>query len=259
LELERRLEELLGRDRFPPPQSFITDGSFPDASAHADAERDPDGFWAEEALRLHWDAPFSTVLDDSDPPFHKWFSDGKLNVSYNCLDRHVAADRGHCIAFHWAGEESEERAVTYAELLSDVRRMASALKQLGVHKGDVVGIYLPMLPEVVVASSPVPGLVPRTMSYLAALRRRPSRNAWKSRTRRFSSPSMARGARQNGTCQAPVDQTMADLRSLEHIIVVRHTGIDVPMRDGRDLFYDEITSTADPVCPPEPMEVDEHS
>ena len=100
---------------------------------------------------LHWDVPFSTVLDDSRPPFYKWFTDGKLNVSYNCLDRHVEAGRGHRVAFHWAGEDGEERAITYGELHGDVQRLANALKALGIRKGDVVGIYLPMIPEVVVA------------------------------------------------------------------------------------------------------------
>jgi acetyl-CoA synthetase len=137
--------------RFPPPPGFSTEASAQDAALHTAGEQDPNAFWAEQARRLHWDVPFTTVLDDSDPPFYKWFSDGKLNVSYNCLDRHVAAGRGERIAFHWVGEEGEERAVTYAELLNDVQRMANGLKRLGVHKGDVVGIYLPMIPEVVVA------------------------------------------------------------------------------------------------------------
>ena len=92
-----------------------------------------------------------TVLDDSNPPFYQWFGDGKLNVSYNCLDRHVEAGNGDRVAFHWAGEEGEQRAITYAELHLDVQRLANALKDMGVGKGDVVGIFLPMIPEVVVA------------------------------------------------------------------------------------------------------------
>ena len=96
-------------------------------------------------------APFTTVLDDSNPPFYKWFTDGTLNASYNCLDRHVEAGNGERVAFHWRGEEGEQRALTYAELLADVQKFANALKSLGVGKGDVVGIYLPMIPEVVVA------------------------------------------------------------------------------------------------------------
>ncbi len=149
--LERRLEELLHRDRFAPPPTFVATERVNDASLHARAELDPDAFWAEQARTLHWDKPFTTVLDDSNPPFYKWYTDGKLNVSYNCLDRHIDAGRGNRVAFHWAGEEGEERAITYAELHRDVQKLANALKQLGVGKGDVVGIYLPMIPEVVVS------------------------------------------------------------------------------------------------------------
>jgi acetyl-CoA synthetase len=91
------------------------------------------------------------VLDDSNPPFYTWFADGTINVSYNCLDRHVLAGNGDRVAFHWRGEEGEERDLTYADLLDDVQRLANALKAQGIRKGDVVGIYLPMIPEVVVA------------------------------------------------------------------------------------------------------------
>lgn len=151
LELERRLEELLSQDRFPPPAGFLTEDSVRDTALHAAAERDANAFWAEEARGLHWDVPFTTVLDDSNPPFYKWFTDGKLNVSYNCLDRHVETGRGNRVAFWWVGEEGEERRVTYVQLLDEVQRLANALKRLGVRKGDIVGIYLPMIPEVVVA------------------------------------------------------------------------------------------------------------
>ena len=150
-QLERRLEELLHQDRFAPPARFVATERVNDASLHARAELDPNAFWAEQAQTLHWDKPFTTVLDDSNPPFYKWFTDGKLNVSYNCLDRHVEAGHGNRVAFHWAGEEGEQRAITYAELHREVQRLANALKGLGVGKGDIVGIYLPMIPEVVVA------------------------------------------------------------------------------------------------------------
>ena len=103
--LERRLEELLHQDRFAPPVGFIATERVNEASLRAQAELDPDAFWAEQARELHWDVPFTTVLDDSNPPFYKWFTDGKLNVSYNCLDRHIEAGNGSRVAFHWAGEE----------------------------------------------------------------------------------------------------------------------------------------------------------
>jgi acetyl-CoA synthetase len=256
-ELEHRLEALLAQAHFPPPSGFFTEASVRDTPLHTVADQDPDAFWAEEARRLHWDLPFTTVLDDSNPPFYKWFADGKLNVSYNCLDRHVAAGRGERIAFQWVGEEGEERAVTYAELLSDVQRMANGLKQLGVRKGDVVGIYLPMIPEVVVAM-------------LACARIGAAHNvvfggfateAVKERMEVSDAKALITvdGARRKGKTapvKQAVDQTMGDLAGLQHIVVVRHTGIDVPMRDGRDVFYDELLATADPICPAEPMEAE---
>ena len=124
-QLERRLEALLHQDRFAPPPEFVGTDRVNDASLHARAELDPNGFWAEQACELHWDKPFTTVLDDSNPPFYKWFTDGRLNVSYNCLDRHVEAGRGNRVAFHWAGEEGEQRAITYAELHRGVQRLAT--------------------------------------------------------------------------------------------------------------------------------------
>ena len=110
----------------------------------------PPGGPTQARQRLDWD-PVHAVLDDSNPPFYSWFDDGTLNASYNCLDRHVMAGRGDRVAFHWHGEEGEERDLTYAGLLDDVQRLANGLKARGVGKGDVVGIYLPMIPEVVVA------------------------------------------------------------------------------------------------------------
>ena len=115
------------------------------------AEADPEGFWAEQAEQLHWFEKWDQVLDWSDPPFAKWFVGGKLNVAYNCVDRHVEAGNGDRVAFHWRGEEGEELDVTYADLHRDVQTFANALKDNGIGKGDVVGIFLPMIPEVAVA------------------------------------------------------------------------------------------------------------
>src|SRR5918997_2808946 len=149
--LEAQLEELLGQETFPPPQGFADQAVVSDPSVHEDAARDPEGFWEREAERLHWDTRWGQVLDWSDPPFAKWFLGGRLNVSHNCVDRHVEAGNGDKVAFHWRGEEGEEREVSYADLHRDVQKLANALKDRGVESGDVVGIYLPMIPEVVVA------------------------------------------------------------------------------------------------------------
>jgi acetyl-CoA synthetase len=109
------------------------------------------GFWADQARRLHWHEPFSQTLDWSNPPFAKWFTDGKLNVAYNCLDRHVLAGNGDRVAIHWEGEPGDSRSFTYAELTAEVKRAANALASLGVKQGDRVAVYLPLIPEAVVA------------------------------------------------------------------------------------------------------------
>ena len=149
--LEEELGSLLDVETFDPPAEFREHALLNDPSVYEEAERDWQGWWAKQAEQLHWFEQWDTVLDDSNPPFYKWFTGGKLNVSYNCLDRHVEAGNGDRVAYHWRGEEGEERDITYAELHRDVQKFANALKDLGVGKGDIVGIYLPMIPEVVVA------------------------------------------------------------------------------------------------------------
>ncbi|HEY2654305.1 MAG TPA: acetyl-coenzyme A synthetase N-terminal domain-containing protein, partial [Solirubrobacteraceae bacterium] len=150
-DLDHELAELLEVERFDPPAAFREHALLNDPAVYEEAERDWKGWWERQARELHWFKPWEQVLDDSNPPFYKWFIGGELNVSYNCLDRHVEAGRGDRVAFHWRGEEGEERDITYADLLGEVQRFANALKALGIRKGDIVGIYLPMIPEVVVA------------------------------------------------------------------------------------------------------------
>src|SRR5450755_784879 len=255
--LERRLEELLHQERFPPPAGFLAGERVNDASLQAQSELDAEGFWAEQARGLHWEEPFTTVLDESNPPFYKWFSDGKLNVSYNCLDRHVGAGRGERVAFHWAGEEGEERAITYADLHRDVQRLANALKDMGVQKGDVVGIYLPMIPEVVVSMLACARIgAPHNVVFggfaAEAVRERME----------FSEAKLlitADGAARKGKT-APikdrVDEVMGDLATLERIIVVRSKGTPCEMKEGRDVFYDEILAAAEASCEAEPLDAE---
>ena len=153
LELERELASLLDVETFEPSAAFRANALLSDPAIYAEAEADWQGWWVKQANELHWFKPWDKVLDDSNPPFYKWFVGGELNVSYNCLDRHVEAGRGDRVAFHWLGEDGSTRDITYAELLADVERFANALKDLGIRKGDVVGIYLPMIPEVVVVDA----------------------------------------------------------------------------------------------------------
>jgi acetyl-CoA synthetase len=256
-QLERRLAELMHQDRFAPPPRFVADESVNDASLRARADLDPDAFWAEQARALHWDTPFTTVLDDSEPPFYKWFTDGKLNVSYNCLDRHVEAGLGNRVAFHWAGEEGEQRAITYAELHRDVQRLANALTELGVAKGDIVGIYLPMIPEVVVAMLACARIgAPHNVVFGGFAPGAVKERMEVSNAKVLITVDGARRKGKTAPVKAAVDAVMAGLESLEHIIVVRHTRIDTPMAKPRDVFYDEIVAAADPVCPAQPMEAE---
>src|SRR6476469_1627625 len=149
--LEAQLEEMLEIEKFDPPEEFVKNALLNDPSIYEEAEKDWKGWWLKQAKELHWFKEPSETVDDSNPPFAKWFADGKLNASYNCLDRHVEAGNGDRVAFHWRGAEGEEEDVTYAALLTDVKRLANALTDNGIEAGDVVGIYLPMIPEVAVA------------------------------------------------------------------------------------------------------------
>ena len=196
-------------------------------------------------------------LDDSNPPFYRWFEDGRLNASANCLDRHVEAGRGDRVAYHWRGEEGEERDVTYAELLRDVQRFANALKDLGVGKGDVVGIYLPMIPEVVVAMLACARIGAIHNVVFGGFSAESVRERMEfSEAKALVTVDGARRKGRTAPIKAQVDEHMGDLGTLETIVVVRHTGIDCPMSEGRDHFYDEVLAAAEPECPAEPMEAE---
>nr|WP_218876870.1 acetate--CoA ligase [Nocardioides marinisabuli] len=146
------MSNLLKEDRrFEPPADLAANANVT-AEAYAAAERDPEGFWAEQAGRLDWATPWDRVLNWDDPPFAKWFEGGRLNAAYNCVDRHVEAGRGDKVAFHFVGEPlGDTRDITYAELKDLVSQAANTLVDLGVRTGDRVAIYMPMIPEAVVA------------------------------------------------------------------------------------------------------------
>src|SRR5688572_28165990 len=120
-ELEREIEQLQEVETLDPPDGFRENALLNDPSVYEEAAKDPEGWWERQAEDLHWFDRWDRVLDDSDPPFYKWFPGGKLNASYNCVDRHVEAGNGERVAFHWRGEEGEERDVTYADLHRDVQ------------------------------------------------------------------------------------------------------------------------------------------
>jgi acetyl-CoA synthetase len=257
--LEAQLSELLEVESFEPSEGFRSRALLSDPAIYEQAAADPEAWWLEQSKQLlDWAQEPSESLDDSNPPFYKWFADGKLNASANCLDRHVEAGRGERVAFHWRGEEGEERDITYAELLADTQRFANALKDVGVEAGDIVGIYLPMIPEVVVAMLACARIgAPHNVVFGGF-----SAEAVRERMEFSEAKALVTvdGARRKGKTapiKAAVDEQMDDLESLETIVVVRHTGIDCPMREGRDRFYDELMDAAEAECPAEPFDAEQ--
>ncbi len=255
--LTDRLEELQQVERFPPPPEFVERANVTDPGIYARAAADPEAWWVEQAERLEWFERWDRVLDDSDPPFFKWFTGGKLNVSHNCVDRHVAAGRGERVAFHWHGEEGEQETITYADLHRDVQRFANALRDQGIGKGDVVGIFLPMVPEVVVAMlactriGAVHNVVFGGFSPQSVRERMEVSNA-----KALITVDGARRKGKTAPIKSAVDAVMGDL-AIERIVVVRRTGIDAPMTEGRDVWFDEVMAAAAPECPPEPMDAED--
>jgi acetyl-CoA synthetase len=252
------LEEMLEIESFEPPEEFRERALWSDPKVYEEAAADPEAWWLAQARELlDWETEPSEALDDSNPPFYKWFGDGRLNASYNCLDRHVEAGNGDRVAYHWRGEEGEERDVTYADLHRDVQRFANALKDLGVEKGDVVGIYLPMIPEVVVAMLACARIgAPHNVVFGGFSAESVRERMEFSEAKALVTVDGARRKGQTAPIKQAVDEQMGDLASLETIVVVRATGVECPMREGRDVFYDEAMAAAEPDCPPEPMDAE---
>src|SRR5687768_12374247 len=255
--LDQELGELLEQETFPPPEDFRARAVHSDPSIYEEAEADPEGFWAQQAESLHWFRKWDQVLDWSNPPFAKWFVGGKLNVSYNCLDRHVEAGRGDRVAFHWRGEEGEERDVTYAALHADVQRFANALKSRGIGAGDVVGIFLPMIPEVAVAMLACARIGAVHNVVFGGFSPESVRERMEfSEAKALITVDGARRKGKTAPIKQQVDEVMGDVKSIETIFVVRHTKTDAPMTEGRDVFYDEAMEAADAECPAEPLDAE---
>jgi acetyl-CoA synthetase len=256
-EREDELERLLATDRFPPPAGFVEHALLSDPDVYRRADEDPEAWWVEQANNLEWFEPWTQVLDWSNPPFARWFVGGKLNASHNCVDRHVLAGRGSKVAFHWRGEEGEERDITYADLHRDVQRLANALRDRGIGKGDVVGIYLPMIPEVVVAMLACARIgAPHNVVFGGF-----APEAVRERMEVSSAKALITvdGARRKGSVtpvKPAVDEVMAGMPSVETVVVVRHTAVEVDMHAGRDVWMDEIMAAAAPECAAEPLDAE---
>ncbi|MFI9510853.1 acetate--CoA ligase [Nocardia sp. NPDC052566] len=205
-------------------------------------------FWAEQARRLYWEQPWSRVLDWSRAPVAEWFVDGKLNVAYNCVDRHVLDGHGDQVAIHWEGEPGDSRDLTYTELLAEVSRAANYLTQLGLRAGDRVAIYMPMVPEAIVAMLACARLGLTHSVVFAGF----SPTALRQRVDDAEARLIITtdGQWRRGTAaplKAAVDEALSEgAHTVEHVLVVRRTGIDVPWTEGRDLWWHDTVTDASP-------------
>jgi acetyl-CoA synthetase len=243
---------------FPPPESFVEDALVTDDRLYREADDDWEAFWAHQAEELlDWYQPWDTVCEWK-LPFAKWFPGGKLNVSYNCLDRHVEAGLGDRVAYYWEGEPGDTRTITYAELLADVQKFANVLKSLGVKRGDRVAVYMPMIPELPVAMLACTRIgAPHSVVFGGfssdALRDRildaeakvliTSDGGW-----RRGSPSLLKPA---------ADVAIADETTITDVVVVRRTESDVSMTEGRDHWWHDLMADAEATCEPEQMDAED--
>jgi len=257
IEQEKDLEVLLKtEERFPPPDDFAKQANASDPSIYDEAERDFEAWWEKWAKELDWFEDWQTVLEWN-PPWAKWFKEGKLNVSHNCLDRHVAAGKGDKVAYHWIGEDDTRRDVTYAELLEMTQRFANVLKDLGVQKGDVVGIYMPMLPETpaaMLACARIGATHNVVFGGFSAEAVRDRMEVSDAKVLVTCNTSLRRG--KPAPMKASVDEVAEKLPKLEHLVVVKRTDDDCPMKDGRDIWWHEACEKADAECPAEPLDAE---
>jgi acetyl-CoA synthetase len=250
------IDALLDEQRiFPPSQAFKDQALVVDTSLYDEADRDIEGFWARQAAALiDWSQEWHTICE-WELPFSKWFVGGQLNVSHNCLDRHVLAGKGDKVAIHWEGEPGDRRTITYAELLDEVQRFANVLKGLGVERGDRVNIYLPMIPEAAVAMLACARIGAAHSVVFGGF-------SAQSLTDRINDAEAkvlitADGGYRRGDVfplKDAADAAVEATTTIEHVVVVRRGGNDVDMVDGRDHWYHDLMVNADADCPAEPMD-----
>jgi acetyl-CoA synthetase len=252
------LEGLLQEGRtFPPPEEFRKTALDTDATVYDDAEKDWQGFWAVQALELDWIKEWETILE-WDLPFAKWFVGGKLNVSYNCLDRHVNAGHGDQVAFHWEGEPGDTRSISYNDLLEETCRVANTLRSFGVEKGDRVAIYMGMVPETVAAILACARIgAPHSVVFGGF-----SAQSLKDRINDAQAKVLVTGdgAWRRGSVVALkdiADEALADTPSIEKVLVLRRTNSDVAMQAGRDVWWHDTVPGQSPECACEEMDAED--
>lgn len=235
------LENLLHEDRVFPPSAEFAATANATGAMYDEAATDRLGFWAEQARYLTWATDFDQVLDWSDAPFAKWFVGGTLNVAYNCVDRHVENGFGNQVAIRFEGEPGDRRDITYAELQDDVSRAANALIELGVTAGDRVAIYMPMIPEAIVAMLACARIGAAHSVVFAGF----SSEALRSRIEDAQAVLVitADGQNRRGSAmplKPAVDEAVAESPSVKNVLVVKRTGTDVDWNDGLDVWWHDI-------------------
>ncbi len=257
---DETISNLAHEDRvFEPPAELAAHANFTAATYEA-AANDRLGFWGEQAERLTWDTPFTDVLDWSDPPFAKWFVGGRLNVAYNCVDRHVENGHGEKVAFHFVGEPGDTRTITYADLKDEVSQAANAITELGIETGDRVAIYLPMIPEAVIAMLACARVgAPHTVVFGGF-----SSDALASRVEDCGAKLVitSDGGYRRGSPSAlkpAVDEALAklgDASPVENVLVVKRTGQDVAWNDDVDVWWDEVVGESSTDHTPEAFDAE---
>ena len=250
------IEALLQEDRtFPPSEEFRNQANIADPKVYEEAQKDPEGFWAKFAEELHWFRKWDKVLE-WDPPYAKWFTGGKLNVSYNCIDRHLTSGRRNKAALIWEGEPGDWKVYTYWDLYREVCRFANGLKSLGVQKGDRVTIYLPMVPELPISMLACARIgAPHSVIFggFSAESIRDRLNDSQSKVVITGDGGYRRGniiqLKQN------VDEALSDAPSVERVVVLRRTEhADDRMVGGRDVWWHDLVANQPINCEPEPMD-----
>jgi acetyl-CoA synthetase len=240
--------------RFPPPPEFVAQANVKDPGIYERAAKDLEGFWSEQARTLSWRKPFTKVLD-WEAPYAKWFVGGELNVSENCLDRHVKAGRGAKVAYHWEGEPGDTRTITYQDLLDETSRAANALKALGVKKGDRVAIYMPMVPELPAAMLACARIgAPFTVVFGGF-----SAEALSGRINDSEAKVLITadgGYRKGGIVplKKNADDAVAQTKTIEKVLVVKRTKQDVPWTEGRDVWWHDLVAKQKAECPAESLD-----
>jgi acetyl-CoA synthetase len=243
---------------FAPASDFVQSANVNDRRLFDEANADHEGFWAHQAAEmLHWDRSWSTVCQ-WDAPNAKWFDGGALNASFNCLDRHVLAGKGDVVALHWEGEPGDTRTITYAQLLDEVQRFANVLKGLGVVTGDRVNIYLPMIPEAVVAMLACARIGAAHSVVFGGF----SAQSLADRINDAQAKVLvtADGGWRRGEVfplKAHADISLESTPSIKHVVVVRRGGNEVVMQSGRDHWYHELIAQASATCVAEPMDAEQ--